>query len=141
MIRIEGGGGPNATTRQAQEDTVLSPRFYTTDFDELDRTDVTAVRAEWDELIAELRADPNKDHFKRSKEWESELREMPEPLRKEFIEFLVSSVTAEFSGCVLYAEMKKRGFSRVIESSEPNFYWLPNGTYYRVSSSTREQVR
>jgi hypothetical protein len=40
----------------------------------------------------------------------------------------------------LHAEMKKRGFSRVIESSEPNFYWLPNGTYYRVSSSTREQV-
>jgi len=108
MIRIEGGGGPNATTRQAQEDTVLSPRFYTTDFDELDRTDVTPVRTEWDELIAEMRADPNKDHFKRSNEWKSELREMPPALRKEFIEFLVSSVTAEFSGCVLYAEMKKR---------------------------------
>ena len=55
MIRIEGGGGPNATTRQAQEDTVLSPRFYTTDFDELDRTDVTAVRAEWDAFELSLR--------------------------------------------------------------------------------------
>ena len=29
------------TTAQAQENTVLSPRFYTTDFDELDRIDVT----------------------------------------------------------------------------------------------------
>lgn len=40
----------------------------------------------------------------------------------------------------LHAEMKKRGFTRVIESDEPKFYWLPNGTYYRVSNSTRVQV-
>ena len=43
-------------TRVAQEDTVLSPRFYTTDFDELDKTDVSSVRAQWDELIVELRS-------------------------------------------------------------------------------------
>ena len=42
MIPIEGGGGAlNETTKTAQQDTFLSPRFYTTDFDELDRTDVT----------------------------------------------------------------------------------------------------
>lgn len=114
MIRIEGGGGPNATTQMAQENTVLSPRFYTTDFDELDRTDVTPVRAEWDELLAEMRDDPNKGHFKRSDEWADDIRDLPEALRKEFIEFLVSSVTAEFSGCVLYAEMKKRATNKDI---------------------------
>ena len=98
------------TTAMAQQDTVLSPRFYTTDFDELDRIDVTPVRAEWDQLIAEMRSDPNKGHFKRDENWDQvRLEDLPEGLRKEFVDFLVSSLTAEFSGCILYAEMKKRG--------------------------------
>lgn len=98
------------TMAMAQQNTVLSPRFYTTDFDELDRIDVTPVRGEWDQLIAEMRADPNKGHFKRNENWDTiRLADLPEGLRKEFVDFLVSSLTAEFSGCVLYAEMKKRG--------------------------------
>ena len=99
---------PNESTRRAQKDTVLSPRFYTTDFEEMDRLDVTPVRAEWDELIAELRRDTNRGHFVRTPQFDAEVAPIPEALRKEFIDFLISSVTAEFSGCVLYAEIKKR---------------------------------
>jgi magnesium-protoporphyrin IX monomethyl ester (oxidative) cyclase len=100
----------NDTTRKAQEDTVLSPRFYTTDFAEMDRIDATPVRKDWDALLAEMKSDPNKTHFHRNEEWDKvELEDLPEGLRKEFIDFQVSSLTAEFSGCVLYAEMKKRG--------------------------------
>ena len=105
----QAGAAPNESTRAAQQDTMLSPRFYTTDFAELDRVDVTPVRAEWDALIAEMKSDPNKKHFTRDAGWDVDMARIPEPLRKEFIDFLVSSLTAEFSGCVLYAEMRKRG--------------------------------
>ncbi|MGA2045845.1 MAG: magnesium-protoporphyrin IX monomethyl ester (oxidative) cyclase, partial [Roseiarcus sp.] len=95
-------------TRAAQENTLLNPRFYTTDFEELDRTDVSGVRAQWDLLIEELRADPNKRHFVRNEEFDGDFSQLPKDLDKEFRDFLVSSITAEFSGCVLYAEMRKR---------------------------------
>ncbi len=102
-------GTVNETTRMAQADTVLSPRFYTTDFAEMDRLDVSAVRAEWDELLAELDRDVNVRHFTRNEDFDRfDPAALPDELRREFIDFLVSSVTAEFSGCVLYAEIKKR---------------------------------
>jgi magnesium-protoporphyrin IX monomethyl ester (oxidative) cyclase len=98
------------TTAMATETTLLNPRFYTTDFDEMDRIDVTPVRAEWDKLIAQMKSDPNKGHFKKNADWDQiDWEGMDPPLRREFIDFLVSSCTAEFSGCVLYKEMKRRG--------------------------------
>ncbi len=106
--------GPNESTRTAQEDTLLSPRFYTTDFDALDAIDVSPVRAEWDALLEELAEDRNKRHFKRDEDWHQQIRDLPEGLRKEFMDFLISSLTAEFSGCVLYAEMRKRGTNKDI---------------------------
>lgn len=98
------------TTAMATETHILNPRFYTTDFDELDRVDVTPVRKDWDALIAEMKADPNKAHFKKTEAWDRiDWDGMDPALRVEFIDFLVSSCTAEFSGCVLYKEMKRRG--------------------------------
>lgn len=97
-------------TAVAMQDTLLTPRFYTTDFDEMDRLDVEPVRKDWDDLIARMVSDPNKNHFKKTDDWDHVDWDGMEPaLKKEFIDFLISSCTAEFSGCVLYKEMKRRG--------------------------------
>jgi len=99
-----------AATDVAMQNTLLTPRFYTTDFDELDAIDVSPVREDWDKLIAQMEADPNKGHFKKNEDWDHvDWDGMDPALRKEFIDFLISSCTAEFSGCVLYKEMKRRG--------------------------------
>jgi magnesium-protoporphyrin IX monomethyl ester (oxidative) cyclase len=105
----------NDTTRSALVSTMLTPRFYTTDFDEMDKIDIEPVRGEWDALIAQMKSDPNKGHFKRNEEWDDvDLDALPEDLREELIDFLVSSLTSEFSGCVLYKEMKRRGKNKEI---------------------------
>ncbi len=105
--------GPEMTSEMATEvamqNTLLTPRFYTTDFDEMDAIDVSPVREDWDQLIAGMKADPNKGHFKKTDEWEANWEGMDPALKAEFIDFLISSCTAEFSGCVLYKEMKRRG--------------------------------
>lgn len=100
---------PNESTKQAQQDAILTPRFYTTDFAELDRLKVTPEnRPMWDAILKEFRDDPNKNHFKRNAEFDADFSDMDPQLREQFMDFLVSSVTAEFSGCILYAEVKKR---------------------------------
>ncbi|WP_050930625.1 magnesium-protoporphyrin IX monomethyl ester (oxidative) cyclase [Aestuariivita boseongensis] len=102
-------------TETAMANTLLTPRFYTTDFDELDAIDVSGVREDWDKLIAQMEADPNRGHFKKNEDWDHVDWEGMDPeLKKEFIDFLISSCTAEFSGCVLYKEMKRRGNNKDI---------------------------
>ena len=99
---------PNEATRRAQQDTILTPRFYTTDFGAIDRMDIEPIRREWDALMEEFERDNNGDHFQRPKEMDGNYSKLPDGLYEEFTDFLISSVTSEFSGCVLYAEIRKR---------------------------------
>ena len=96
------------STLQAEANTLLSPRFYKTDYAALENIDVSGVRSEWDQMMAEFKRDVNRDHFERTPQFDAEVRRLPDDLHREFLDFLISSVTAEFSGCVLYSEIKKR---------------------------------
>jgi magnesium-protoporphyrin IX monomethyl ester (oxidative) cyclase len=102
---------PEDAARLAKERTLLTPRFYKTDYAAMDRLDMTPVRAEWDRMLAEYAGDNNHDHFQRTPEFAEEATALAAnwtpQLRKDFQEFLVSSLTSEYSGCVLYNEIAK----------------------------------
>ncbi len=98
---------PDDAIARARAESLLTPRFYTTDFSAMDRLDVEPVRAEWDQVMAEYEGDNNHDHFQRDEAFAAEIRELPPALKQEFLDFLVSSLTSEFSGCVLYNEIRK----------------------------------
>ena len=105
---IETASDANA---KAVESSMLNPRFYTTDFDAMDRIDVSSVRHEWDLMMKEYEGDNNHDHFQRDAQFADEVATlMPQlspEMRQEFLDFLVSSLTSEFSGCILYNEIRK----------------------------------
>ncbi len=96
------------TTEKAMQESIISPRFYTTDFDAFDKIDISSVREEWDLMMDEYRRDENAGHFERTEDFKADIESLPPELRKEFLDFLVSSVTSEFSGCVLYSDIKKK---------------------------------
>ncbi len=97
--------------KKAVHSDMISPRFYTTDFAAMDRISIEPVRAEWDKMMAEYEGDNNHDHFQRDAAFADEvaagMATLSPELRQEFMDFLVSSLTSEFSGCVLYNEIRK----------------------------------
>jgi magnesium-protoporphyrin IX monomethyl ester (oxidative) cyclase len=92
---------------KALSNTLLSPKFYSTDYAAMDRLDISSVRAEWNLLMQEYEGDNNHDHFQRTPEFAEEVKALPDEIRQEFLDFLISSITSEFSGCVLYNEIQK----------------------------------
>ena len=109
---IDSVESPDDAMAKATRSTVLTPRFYTTDYAAMDRLDVSSVRAEWDAMMKEYEGDNNHDHFQRDATFLDEMREgmatLSPELRQEFLDFLISSCTSEFSGCILYNEIQKR---------------------------------
>ncbi|MBW0170523.1 MAG: magnesium-protoporphyrin IX monomethyl ester (oxidative) cyclase [Hydrogenophaga sp.] len=108
---MDGMKNVESATERAAKSTMLTPRFYTTDFKAMDALDVSPVRAEWDRMMAEYEGDNNQDHFKRDAAFGEELKvlmpQLSPELRQEFMDFLISSCTSEFSGCILYNEIRK----------------------------------
>lgn len=90
------------------KDTILTPRFYTTDFDEMAKMDISVNEDELRAILEEFRADYNRHHFIRDEEFEQSWEHIDGETRQLFIEFLERSCTAEFSGFLLYKELGRR---------------------------------
>jgi len=99
--------------KEASADTVLTPRFYTTDFDEMERLFSLELNpnidmAEIEACLREFRTDYNQTHFVRNDSFKKAADNVTGDVRKIFIEFLERSCTAEFSGFLLYKELGRR---------------------------------
>ncbi len=90
------------------KETLLTPRFYTTDFDEMAKMDISVNEDELRAIIEEFRADYNRHHFVRDEEFEQSWEHIDGETRQLFVEFLERSCTAEFSGFLLYKELGRR---------------------------------
>jgi magnesium-protoporphyrin IX monomethyl ester (oxidative) cyclase len=89
-------------------ETILTPRFYTTDFDEMAKMDLSPNEEELEAILEEFRADYNRHHFVRDEEFKQSWDHIDGDTRRLFVEFLERSCTAEFSGFLLYKELGRR---------------------------------
>ncbi len=97
----------NESTERAVKTEMLAPRFYRTDYAAFEKLNIEPVRAEWDTMMREFERDINREHFRKEMSPDlSNLKSDPD-LHEEFIDLLVSSITAEYSGCVLYKDIEK----------------------------------
>ncbi|MBE9101303.1 magnesium-protoporphyrin IX monomethyl ester (oxidative) cyclase [Vacuolonema iberomarrocanum] len=90
------------------KETILTPRFYTTDFDEMAEMDISVNEDELRAILEEFRTDYNRHHFVRDAEFEQGWDHLDGETRRLFVEFLERSCTAEFSGFLLYKELGRR---------------------------------
>nr|YP_010330256.1 Magnesium-protoporphyrin IX monomethyl ester oxidative cyclase [Porphyridium aerugineum]UNJ17972.1 Magnesium-protoporphyrin IX monomethyl ester oxidative cyclase [Porphyridium aerugineum] len=99
---------PQVEIKASIKESLLTPRFYTTDFDEIAKMDISSNYDEFIAILEEFRVDYNKQHFIRDEEFSKSWDQLDEQTRSLFIEFLERSCTAEFSGFLLYKELSRR---------------------------------
>ena len=100
--------GSAVAIKDPVKDTILTPRFYTTDFEAMAAMDLQPNEAELEAICEEFRKDYNRHHFVRNEEFEGAADKLDPETRKVFIEFLEQSCTSEFSGFLLYKELSRR---------------------------------
>ena len=94
--------------KEIAKDTILTPNFYTTDFEAMEKMDLSINKDELEAICEEFRKDYNRHHFVRNKEFEGAAEKLDPETRELFVDFLEGSCTSEFSGFLLYKELSKR---------------------------------
>jgi len=102
------GSPESPLTKEPVKDTILTPRFYTTDFEAMAAMDLRPNEAELEAICEEFRKDYNRHHFVRDEAFEGAAEKLDPETRRVFVEFLEQSCTSEFSGFLLYKELSRR---------------------------------
>ena len=69
------------------KETILTPRFYTTDFDAMAKMDISTNEDELQAILEEFEADYNRTHFVRDEEFQQSWDHIDGDTRQLFIEF------------------------------------------------------
>lgn len=94
-------------TKTPAKESLLTPRFYTTDFEEMATLDITTNKLEIEAILEEFRTDYNQYHFIRDQDFNQSWDHFEESTKVLITEFLERSCTAEFSGFLLYKELSR----------------------------------
>ncbi|MDJ1171378.1 magnesium-protoporphyrin IX monomethyl ester (oxidative) cyclase [Roseofilum sp. BLCC_M154] len=90
------------------KETLLTPRFYTTDFEAVASMDISSQEAELRAMVTEMKADYNRHHFVRNESFNQSWEHLDEKTRATFVDFLERSCTSEFSGFLLFKELSRK---------------------------------
>ena len=78
------------------KETILSPRFYTTDFEAMENMDLSINEEELEAICEEFRKDYNRHHFVRNSEFEGAAEKLDPETRELFVDFLEEVVHQNF---------------------------------------------
>ncbi len=96
------------SVKTSVKETLLTPRFYTTDFEAIAHMDISSQEEELKAMIAEMRTDYNRSHFVRAENFKQSWEHIDEKTRLAFVDFLERSCTSEFSGFILFKELSRK---------------------------------
>ncbi|HIK46088.1 MAG TPA: magnesium-protoporphyrin IX monomethyl ester (oxidative) cyclase [Leptolyngbyaceae cyanobacterium M65_K2018_010] len=98
----------DSQVKTAIEENLLSPRFYTTDFDKAANLDLSLEREGLQAMLEEMRADYNRHHFIRDDSFRQGWDHIQGEERQAFIDYLERSCVSEFSGFLLFKELSRK---------------------------------
>ncbi len=99
---------PSPSVKTAVEENLLTPRFYTTDFEKAAAMDLSQGEEDLQAMLDEMRADYNRYHFVRNEAFETAWDHIQGEERKAFIDYLERSCVSEFSGFLLFKELSRK---------------------------------
>ncbi|MBD2487463.1 magnesium-protoporphyrin IX monomethyl ester (oxidative) cyclase [Aulosira sp. FACHB-615] len=99
---------PKPGIKTPSQETVLTPRFYTTDVEKAANLDLSTQDTELQAMLAEMRADYNRHHFVRDEAFEQSWEHIKGEARQAFIDYLERSCISEFSGFLLFKELSRK---------------------------------